>query len=484
MAEFPVFISYAHIDDEPFPPDEAGWISEFHRALETRLRQVAGRDLKIWRDDRLAGNDRFWEEIRQRLDKSVLISVLTPRYVQSESCLSELRRYAEIRKEKSGTARVRSPIFKVVKTPCEPDHAEPSELRDVLGYPFFQLNARGVARELRLTLGLEEKGRYFDRLNDLAYDTKEMMTLLANDEAPPPPTKGVVYLAETPYDLASQRDEIRRDLQQRGYEVLPARPVPWHTPDFRQAIRADLARSALSVHLIGGGSGIVPEGEEEPIVALQTGLAAEESGARFFPRLLWLPEGLEAKQERQKSFIDRLLTDRSDHPGLELLRVPLEELKTVLQGKLNTRPPAPLPVKATRAGVYLICHECDLDAVGELRDHLDQHGCDVDLPLFEGDEADRSEYHKELLRMNDAAVVYYGAASEAWLRFKLLDLRKAPGYRDPASPPLVQAVYVGEPETPQKRQLKMNQPRLIQCPGALSATSFEPFLADLASARA
>jgi hypothetical protein len=396
--------------------------------------------------------------------------------------LSELRRYAEIRKEKSGTARVRSPIFKVVKTPCEPDHSEPAELREVLGYPFFQLNARGVARELRLTLGPDERCRYFDRLYDLAHDIQEMMTLLDRDE--PLPAKGVVYLAETTYDLASRRDEIRRDLQQRGYEVLPARPVPWNTPDFRQAVRDDLARCTLSVHLIGGCSGIVPEGEEEPIVALQTALAAEESAARFFPRLLWLPEGLEAKQQRQKDFIDRLLTDRSDHPGLELLRVPLEELKTVLQDKLNARPPAPPPVRASRSRVYLICHESDVDAVGELRDSLDQNGCDVDLPLFAGDEAERSAYHKELLRMNDAAVVYYGAASEAWLRFKLLDLRKAAGYRDPASPPLVQAVYVAAPETPQKQQLKMHQPRLIQCPGAFSAASFEPFLADLAGPRA
>lgn len=482
MDEFPVFISYAHIDDEPFPPDEEGWISEFHGVLETRLRQVAGRNLKIWRDDQLAGNDRFWEEIKSRLDKSVLISILSPRYVQSESCRLELQRYAELHKEKRGA--IQTPIFKVIKTPYEPDHPEPSDLRGVLGYPFFQLNSRGVPRELRLTLGPEERVLYFDQLYDLAHDIQEMMTLLDSDDDTLQPAKGVIYLSETPYDLTSQRDDIRRDLQQRGYEVLPARPVPWNTPGFRQAIQADLARSTLSVHLIGGCSGIVPEDEEEPIVALQAGLAMQESAGRFFPRLFWLPEGLEAKQERQKVFINRLLTDRSDHPGLELLRGPLEELKTVLQDKLNARPPAPPPVKANRARVYLICHESDLAAVGDLRDCLDQHGCDVDMPLFEGDEAQRSEYHKELLRMNDAAVVYYGAASEAWLRFKLLDLRKAAGYRDTVSPPLVQAVYVAAPETPQKRRLKMHQPRLIQSPGAFSAASVEPFLADLAGPRA
>jgi hypothetical protein len=55
-------------------------------------------------------------------------------------------------------------------------------------------------------------------------------------------------------------------------------------------------------------------------------------------------------------------------------------------------------------------------------------------------------------------------------------LRKAPGYREPAQPPLVQAVYVAAPETPQKLQLKSHEPRLIR--------SCEPFLADLAGRRA
>jgi hypothetical protein len=477
MSEFPVFISYAHIDDEPLPPDVDGWISKFHGALETRLRQVAGRDLKVWRDDRLAGNEFFWDTIEKRLgDGGILVSILTPRYVQSPSCRREVQGYSELFKKKRGSLRVRdrSPIFKVVKTPCEPANL-PAELNEVLDYPFYQLKPNGVARELTIDLSPDDRCRYFDRLYDLAHDIHEMMNLLDKGEDTAPPPKGTVFLAETSYDVAAQRDEIRRDLQQRGYEVLPACPIPWSTPDFRQAVRADLARCTLSVHLIGCCAGIVPEGEEESIVAFQNGLAAEESAARFFPRLLWLPEGLEAKQKRQQDFIDRLLTGHSDAAGLELLRTPLEELKTVLQDKLNAKPPAPPPSRAERARVYLICHESDLDAVGAVRDALDQQGCDVDLPLFEGSEAERGEYHKELLRLNDAAVVYYGAASEAWLRFKLLDLRKAPGYREPAQPALVQAVYVAPPETPQKLQLKSHEPRLIR--------SCEPFLADLASRR-
>ena len=38
-----IFISYAHIDDEPLVESQNGWITEFHRVLAIRLSQLMGR---------------------------------------------------------------------------------------------------------------------------------------------------------------------------------------------------------------------------------------------------------------------------------------------------------------------------------------------------------------------------------------------------------------------------------------------------------
>jgi hypothetical protein len=471
MTGIPIFISYAHLDNRAIPPEESGWISGFHQALQVRLSELAGYDVEIWRDDSAVRNGDIWKLIEERLGKGgIVVSVLTPRYVSSESCLRELQ---AVRSGGPLLVRDRSRIFKVVKTPCAPGSSLPAELRDVLDYPFF------AAEGMSLDPGLDRR-EYLKRLFDLAHDIREMMDLLA--AGPPPAAKGTVYLAETSSDLIPQRDEVRRDLQQRGYEVLPARPVPWDTLDFRQSIRADLGRSMLSVHLIGARTGIVPEGEEESIVALQEGLAAGESAGRFFPRLLWLPVSEEPKQKRQQDFIDRLLNDRSAQPGRELLRTPLEELKTVLLDTLTPKPTRPAEGgPSPQSRVYLICHESDLEAVDPIRDYLFERGCEVDLPLFEGDETMRGEYHKALLQMNDAVVVYYGNVGDDWLKFRVLDLRKAPGYRGADSPPLARAVYVGNPVTPQKQQLKMRDPRLLRSDAECLRTALEPFLADLAS---
>jgi hypothetical protein len=48
--ETDLFISYAHIDNRPLPPEQEGWISRFHLTLAGFLGQYLGRDANIRRD--------------------------------------------------------------------------------------------------------------------------------------------------------------------------------------------------------------------------------------------------------------------------------------------------------------------------------------------------------------------------------------------------------------------------------------------------
>ena len=61
-----LFISYAHIDDQPLTPGEKGWITRFHASLKAILSMRMGREAKIWRDEKLQGNDVFSNEIVAR----------------------------------------------------------------------------------------------------------------------------------------------------------------------------------------------------------------------------------------------------------------------------------------------------------------------------------------------------------------------------------------------------------------------------------
>jgi hypothetical protein len=54
-----VFISYAHIDNQPDREGERGWVESFERALRLRLLKRFGREVQVWRDPELARSQRF-----------------------------------------------------------------------------------------------------------------------------------------------------------------------------------------------------------------------------------------------------------------------------------------------------------------------------------------------------------------------------------------------------------------------------------------
>jgi len=87
-----IFISYAHIDNEPLTKGQEGWISDFHRSLEKRLAQLLGAEPRVWRDRKLQGNDDVQETIEEQLLKvALLVSIFSPRYLKSEWCIRELK---------------------------------------------------------------------------------------------------------------------------------------------------------------------------------------------------------------------------------------------------------------------------------------------------------------------------------------------------------------------------------------------------------
>lgn len=502
-----IFISYAHIDNQPLAEGLKGWITSFHQALEIRLGQLLGDEPEFWRDEsKLRGNDYFDDTIVMRLPRiAILITVLTPRYVKSDWCLKEVKEFYKVA-EQTGGVRIsdKSRIFKVVKTPV-PTERHPQELQSMLGYEFYQLDpTTGKPREFVFNSGQSADINYWAKLDDLAYDIYQLMETIKTrpDEeaaaaaaepvaaAPAGAPGGVtIYLAESTFDMSGERDRIKRELQQRGYRVLPDKPLPLNAADFETAVREDLRRSKLSVHIIGANYGIVPEAADASVVSLQNELAAERSQDPTFTRIIWMPPGLSAREERQQQFIEYLHNDSNAQHGAELLQTTLEDLKTTIQDKLTAaaaaRPRAVNPAYEDAASpprVYLICDQQDYDDVGSLSDYLFDQGCEVITPIMEGDETAVRTDHRENLLLCDAILVYYGRACEPWLRAKLLDLRKLAGYGR-TRPLLAKAIYIGEPAAPAKERFRTLEAAVIKGGERFTPEPLQPFLAQLTPAK-
>jgi hypothetical protein len=488
-----IFISYAHLDDESFLEGQKGWVASFHRVLEIRVGQLLGKKPRIWRDPKLQGNDYFADTLlAERLPKAAaLVSVLSPRYVQSEWCTRELKEFCRL-SERTGGLRVadKARVFKVVKTPV-PRAEHPSELAPLLGYEFFDVEPEtGRPRELALDFGPEAERRFLARIDDLSYDLCQLLGLLKNgapNAAPPAPAPGkaraTVYLAETGSDLKDEREAIQRDLQRSGYTVLPDRPLPLVHDELKAYVDDAVARASLSVHLIGKRYGIVPDGGDESVVVLQNQIAARRSQEARLARLIWLPPGLAVEDERQSAFVQRLRTDPDISPGTELLETPIEELKSSIHDRLTARPEPEMLTQTGLQRIYLVCDRADEEAVGPLAEYLFKRRFEVIEPLFDGDEAEVRQDHEESLCSCDAVLLYYGAAGEAWLRRKLRELQRASGLGR-SQPFLARGIYVAPPDTGEKERLRTLEAFVLREPASgFAPATLEPFLEKILSKR-
>ncbi len=484
----PVFISYTHIDNQPFGPEQQRWITYLHEQLTSRLQQVSGEQVTIWRDDKLQGNDVFAETLVERLSKvAVLVSVCSPRYLKSEWCQRELDGFLEAAEAAGGVqVGTKSRVFKVLKTPVPLDEL-PEPLDALLGYEFYEEPpGESRIREFLLDPDPEQRWKFYARVDDLAQDIAALMDDLAEDapaDAPQVPAKErTVYLAEASSDLAAYRDNLKRELERRGHLVLPRRALPLAVEGLSAAISDDLSRAELSIHLLGARYGIRPEGEERSIPHLQIDLARGVASRGGLLQLIWIPEELDAPEEAQAALIEGLQkADVGDEA--EVVRASLERFKAYALERIAP-PPEPAPVAAAAPGqagrVYLVCDADDRAPAAAVQDQLEERGHVVMLPLGEGTESEAREVHETSMVLCDAVLIYWGNATEHWARMKLLDLLKAPGWGR-SQPFQATAVLLAPPSSAPKATYDTNEALVLDATGGLGPSALEPFLAQLAA---
>lgn len=483
-SEHDAFTSYAHIDNVPLVEGQKGWVANLHRLLETKVAQRLGRPAKIWRDPKLAGNDVLDDALLARLRESLaLVAVLSPAYLNSEWCLKELDEFCKAARDQGGlTIAEKSRIFKVIKTPVQLTDVPP-ELQSLIGYKFYKRDSdTGRVIELDEQLGQEERD-FWLKFGDLVHDLCELIQIADGSTADDPPTatQQAVFLAETTRDLGDERDAVKRDLQQQGYLVLPTRELPRAAQEAEAAIRADLQRCRVSVHMIGRTYSLVPEGGLQSLIELQNDLAIERGEQARFSRLVWIPRSMKVADERQQKVIDRLRMDQRIQEGADLLETSLEELKTAISNELtpkrrSRKRPTRTP-EAAAVQVYLQYDSRDTDVVTPWADFLFRD-FEVIPPVFSGDEADLRLDHEENLRNCDGVLILYGSGSELWLRRKLAELQKSAGYGRAKPTPEV-AICLIPPRTPEKTRLRTHRARVIPQWDGLSTDLLDPFVADL-----
>jgi hypothetical protein len=407
-----VFISYSHFDNAPLF-EEKGWIEILHRDLEVRLRQLLGEELSVWRDPKLTGNEYFEDSLRNRLLKTaLLLSVVSPRYVKSESCIKEVEAFCAGATESAGLRlQDKARLLRVEKTrvPREqmPQPAPPwlRVLRDRQG--------QGPPREfLSPTRGDESYQACLEEFEDLAYDIKLTLEALRSFETQ---RKGedvdaarVVYVADTVSELRAQGDQLRRELRQRGYVVYPCEAAPENGERYRAFVADAMRKAGLSVHLLGSLYGVTLEGETRSTIEVQI----EEAGRRerrAAPRALAarsLAAGRRtaarlhryAPARRGESAEHRAHADQHREP---------QDLSVAQADGVREAGDNAKPAQRCRSSISFTTGATA--RVLPLRDALMAGGYEVKPSYFEGDETELREYHQDNLVDCDGVIIYYGA---------------------------------------------------------------------------
>ena len=483
-----IFISYAHLDNQPLTADQAGWVSLFHATLQTLLSQRLGAPADIWRDDKLRGNDVFSDEILEQLRRTALfVSVLTPRYLKSEWCTKEIRTFCQ-QAEADRTLVVdnKARIIKVLKLPVAGGEAIPATVGQLLGYEFFDFDEDRTPRELDPAYGDKPRQAFLRKVNKLAWDLAAQLELLqqrqaaANEPAPATCAKPAVFLAECSRDRREARERIEAELACCGYSVLPDQRLPDDEDEHIAAVRALLERSVLSIHLVGSGYGRVPDGDrQQSVVVLQNQYAAARSHAAGLRRVIWLPAGLQSEQPAHQAFINALQRDAALQFGADLVGGDLETLKAAIHAALKQREPEP-PAATAAARVHLLCDARDRKEAVPLIKLLRSHRLDVTLPVFTGDAAQVREANHQLALDCDAILLYYGAGDEAWKYHQQNELRKLQG--SPRKRPLrASFTYLAPPVTDDKELLQaLAGPDILDALDGPSDAALAPLFAALA----
>lgn len=444
-----IAIIYASKDDNPVTKGGRGWVTQLHRFLVTLMFQISREKIEI----KLINEENFGSE--ELANYSVVLSIITENLARKSGIVKALNnRGDQLSKENKLLIGGFSPLFKILKQPYDSDEKF-TGLSDLLTYDFYLIDPiSGEPQEFTQFFGTEAEKSYWMKLVDIAYDIHHVLNTHDHDQAirsgEQTPREKTVYLASTGVDMVIQRDIIKRELIRHGYTILPNHSLPKESKSLDRMIRKDLEQCRLSIHLIGEDYGYKPKGSELSIVDIQNRVASDhtfkmvdqnktlrEEDRQLFSRLIWVSPDLKNVTERQKIFIEDLKSDAAILEEAEVLQIQLQELKAIIREELMTggRFQALKQGKRslardldTQKMIYLIADKRDIKHIGEVSAYLKNQGYNVVSPTYEGDLVDLRYIHQENLRKCHAALIYVGTASEDWIKIKLQDLLKAPGF--------------------------------------------------------
>src|SRR5262245_32100122 len=257
--DYDMFISYAHLDDQPPASGLPGWVNILVKKLEAEVRQRGIKNFEAWFDRNLAENFPLTPQLKDKINRSaILLVVMSPSYLQSDWCQREREAFLSLVRN-----RVAQGCVFVVEAREVHSTNYPSEFGDLVPVKFWVMDPDSDT-DRPLGVPSPDEERYYKRLLKLSHLVKNQIELLANKQVlrqeivdiQAPPTGETVFVARSTEDLEDREDEVRTYLSQFGIGVLPQTLYSQTDPAaFEAAMLKDLNSCKLYVQLLSGTKG-------------------------------------------------------------------------------------------------------------------------------------------------------------------------------------------------------------------------------------
>jgi len=158
--------------------------------------------------------------------------------------------------------------------------------------------------ELRLfRRGADENNAYYwEKITDIAIEIVEKYSK-ANEKK-----KGKIYLAQTDNAQSADRDNLRRDLVELGYEVLPNRLFSLDYKECTEEIEQQIKGCSLIIHPIPLVYSKYFADKQISIVehqcATSSRIAAEKQ--HDVNRIIWIPSDFDITDEENQIFVEKI----------------------------------------------------------------------------------------------------------------------------------------------------------------------------------
>jgi hypothetical protein len=446
-----IFVSYASIDNEPLPGIDNGWVTTLIKGLENYLRQKLGgaNAYSLWMNDKTPDDTKVPSHVVETIANSAtFILILSPSYLNSPRCTLELETFLKNNNPEQ--------VFII-----ERDQVElPKTLSNSFRYQFWE-NDRSVSRTLGMPQPNPTELEYYQKLGDLAGKLSEKLKFLEKpDNCTNQVVSNPIFLAEVSEDLKTQRDEMKRFLEQQGLPVLPNKEYMHFVKndnDIKQQLDQDLSQSCLFVQLLSEKTG-------HGITQLQYKHAQDAN----LPILQYRNLALDLDQVDDNDYKTLLSNSMTFNCLADFQKQIIRKIKEV-EEETDTKP------IDNHHSVFINATNDDLDLAWEIQNFFDKRGITNRLPLVGIPKPIKiqKDLEDQLYSCEAVLILYTNNTPTNWVERQVEYCKRIKPHRE--NDYKIIAIYDQPSLDKQPLNIK-SQVKLLTCPTSLAETCLPEFI--------